>query len=163
LSVGTSGFKCGVELTRPSAITPDYSINDVVSDSASAPTLLTFANIARVVGGSGYIVKVRLLSNQKTNVAQFRLHLFHTAPTPVNDNAPYPLAYANKNLAIGYIDFPPMTTEDSATSTASLSMWSGSLHYIAETRDIFGILETRTTFTPTAGQLFYIEMSVDNN
>lgn len=162
--VGTNGVRVSVELTRP-ADTTAYAINDVVSNSTTSPTVLTFSNVARVNAGSGYIVKARILTDQKANVAAFRLHLFHTSPTATNDNAAYPLLYANAANRIGYIDFPAMNTEDATTSTAANTLWTGQLHFVcaSASRDIYGVLETKTVFTPASGQKFYIELNSDNN
>jgi hypothetical protein len=159
------GVIVGVELTRP-ADTNAYVVNDVVSDSTSAPNVLTFANIARTEGGSGYIIKARMLTDQKTNVAAFRLHLYHTAPTAQNDNAAFALLFANKASRIGIIDFDPMGTEDATTSDSAQTLWtSGHLHFVlpAGSKTIYGQFETKTAFTPASGQKFYIELATDNN
>ena len=88
--IATTGFlvPVAVEFNRPADVTA-YAANDSVSDSTSAPTNLEFANIIRVNGGTGYLVRAILITNQPTNVAQFRLHLFNAAPSAGNDNAPY--------------------------------------------------------------------------
>ena len=162
--VGTNGVIIGVELIRP-ADTTAYAVNDAVSNSTSAPTVLTFTNLARANAKSGYLVKARLITDQKANVAQFRLHLFHTTTTAINDNAAYALLYANKDKAVGYIDFNSMTTEDATASDAAFSMWTGQLHFVCDSasRTLYGLLETKTAFTPASGQKFYVELSVDNN
>ena len=95
LPVGGKSVRRSVSFTRP-ADTTAYAANDAIADSTSAPTLLSFANCANTNGGQGYIVKTRLLTNQKTCTARFRLSFYHTAPSPVNDNAPKPMLYANK-------------------------------------------------------------------
>ena len=164
--------KVGVELTRP-ADTTAYAAKDVVSDSTSAPTVLTFANFARVNNGSGMIVRARLMTDQKTCTAGFRLHLFHTAPTATNDNSPYLLLYSNAANRIGMIDFPAMTSEDSTNSTAAATMRPSSdgsygtpnLWYqaAAASRAIYGVLETTSAFTPASGQKFYIELAAIND
>lgn len=166
--VSAGSVVVGVELTRP-ADTTAYAAKDVVSDSTSAPTVLTFANFARANGGTGIIVRARLMTDQKTNTAAYRLHLFHTAPTAINDNSPYTMLYANAAYRIGMIDFPACATEDSTNSTAAASMrpsadgssgppnlWFGCA---AESRAIYGVLETTGAFTPASGQKFYVELA----
>jgi hypothetical protein len=167
--VGGNGSYVGVEFTRP-ADTTAYAALDAVSDSTSAPTVLTFANLARVNGGSGYITKARLFTDQKTNVARFRLHLFHTAPTAINDNSPYTLLYANRANRIGHIDFPACATEDPTNSTAASARVvpdGVSLPLAFKCADgaktIYGLLETLDAFTPASGQKFWIELTADNN
>lgn len=160
--------RVGVELTRP-ANTDAYTAKDVVSNSTSAPAVLTFANFARANGGSGIIVRARLMTDKKDCTASFRLHLFHTAPTAINDNSPYLLLYANAANRIGMIDFPALATEDPTNSTAASSMRPSSdgaygapnLWFEADagSRALYGILEATSAFTPASGQKFYVELA----
>lgn len=152
-------------ITRP-ADTTAYAAKDVISTGAGA--VLTFANMGRVVSGSGIILRARLLTNQKTNVASYRLHLFHTAPSAIADNSPYLLLYANAANRIGMIDFPACVTEDATNSTAAASMRPSSdgsypppnLWYKCAAADtsLYGILETLSAFTPASAQQYYIEL-----
>ena len=170
--VGSSVSKVGVEFTRP-ADTTGYTAKDVVSNSTSAPTVLTFADFARANNGSGLIVRARLMTDKKDCTASFRLHLFHTEPTAINDNSPYLLLYANAANRIGMIDFPAMTSEDATNSTAANSMRPSSdggygppnLWYqaAAASRAIYGILEATAAFTPASGQKFYVELAAIND
>ena len=171
-TVASNVSKVGVELTRP-ADTTAYTAKDVVCGSTGSPSVLTFADFARVNQGSGIIIRARLMTDQKTCTAGFRLHLFHTAPTPIADNSPYLLLYANAANRIGMIDFPAMTSEDSTNSTAASTMRPSSdgsygtpnLWYqaAAASRAIYGILETTSAFTPASGQKFYLELAAIND
>lgn len=156
----------GVNFTRPADVSA-YAALDVVSNSTSVGAVLTFTNLARTIGGSGYITKARIITNQSTNTARFRLHLFETSPdasSSRNDNVPFTQLFANRALAIGVIDFPAMVTEG-AGSDAARSMnadirlgFSGSA-----TANIFGILETLDAFTPANAQQFYVELIAEQN
>jgi len=156
------------EYTRP-ANTTAYAAKDVIADSTASPVVMTFSNIARVAGGGGYITKARLLTDQKTNTARFRLHLYHTAPTAINDNDPMLLLYANKADRIGFIDFPACSTEDATNSTAAnafatpnVSGCNLPLEFTSSGgRNLYGILETLDAFTPASGQKVYVELSAD--
>ena len=150
--------------TRPANTTP-YTALDVVSNSTSAPTLLTFENMGYYPEHSGYITKARILTNQSTNTARFRLHLYHTAPTAINDNSPYTLLYANKEKRIGAIDFGVCGTEGSGSDAASAMNATLRLAYnCAEgSTNLYGILETLDAFTPASGQQFYIELACEQN
>ena len=91
--------------TRP-ADTTAYAIGDSVSDSTTAPSIITFANAARVAAGSGIVVGARLAKS--TNVitnASFRLWLFTATSANTNDNAALSLPWANRTSVLGYIDF----------------------------------------------------------
>ena len=60
-----SQFKKSASFTRP-ADTTAYAANDAIADSTSAPTLLSFANCAKMQTGVRVtLLKTRLLTNQK--------------------------------------------------------------------------------------------------
>lgn len=140
-----------------------YAALDVVGTSPASN--LTFSNFARINGGSGYIVKARLLTNQSTCTARFRLHLYKISPTSIADNALFTLLFANAANRIGYIDFSACKTEGTGSNAASSLNDSCRLSFNCDTgsRDIFGILETLDAFTPASGQQFFIELSGDLN
>lgn len=165
--ISSSSVRVGVEITRPNDTTA-YIAKDVISTSNTSGTLIIFSNFSRANGTSGIISRARLMTNQSTNIAQYRLHLFHTAPTAINDNLPYLVQYTNANNRIGMIDFPAMNTE-SASSNAAMTMRPSSdgsypppnLWFTtdANDRNIYGMLETLSAFTPAANQKFYIELA----
>lgn len=153
-----------VEMTRP-ADTTAYAVNDTVSNSTSAPTLLTFTSIGRAAGGSGLIVKARLMTDQAACVAQFRLHLFvNNTPTVPNDNSAFTLLYSNAALRIGSIDMPALNTEGSGSTAANSMRDDLTLAFnLTDTANIYVILETKTAFTPASGQKFFLELTARNN
>ncbi len=161
LPVGGKSVQKSASFTRP-ADTTAYAANDAIADSTSAPTLLSFANCANANGGQGYIVKTRLLTNQKTCTARFRLSFYHTAPSPVNDNAPKPMLYANKDKLIGRIDLDPCNTED-ATSDAAFALSTALMPYVCAAADttIYCILTTLDAFTPASAQQFFLEITCE--
>lgn len=170
--VGSNTSVVGVEFTRP-ADTAAYAARDVVCNSTSSPTVITFADFARVNQGSGIIVRARLFTDKKDVTASFRLHLFHTAPTAIADNSPYTLLYVNAANRIGQIDFPAMASEDATNSTASATMRPSSdgsfgppnLWYQAASgsRAIYGVLETLSAFTPASEQKFHVQLAAIND
>jgi len=162
--VGGRMTAVAVTLTRP-ADTIAYAAKDAVSNSTSAPTVLTFADMARINAGSGYIVKARLMTNQSTNTARFRLHLYHTTPTAINDNAAHTLLWANRVNRIGYVDLPAMQTEGSGSDAANSQNDTIRMPFVcaAGGRSVFALVETLDIFTPANGQIFYIELTPDQN
>ena len=112
-------------ITRP-ADTTAYTAKDAVSNSTSAPAALTFTGLARLAGGSGYIVKARLMTSQAACTAAFKLHLFNATPTPINDNAAYTLLYANAASRIGTIEFGACQTEGAGSTAANATLAPGS-------------------------------------
>ena len=167
-AVSSNSVVSSATITRP-ADTTAYVAKDVVSTLAGA--VIEFTGMARANAGTGTIVRARLMTSQKTNVALYRLHLFHTAPSPIADNSPYLLLYANAANRIGSIDFPALGTEDPTNSTSAASMrpsYDGSynapnLWYKCATADtkLYGILETLSAFTPDSAQTFFIELGAD--
>lgn len=159
-AVSGQGTVVAVTLTRP-ADTTAYAALDTIADSTSAPTIISFANVARVNAGTGYIVKARLETNQSTNVARFRLHLYHTTPTAINDNAACTVLWANRANKIGFIDFDPAITEGTGSDVAITLNASARLKFTCATgsKTIYGILQTRDAFTPVSAQNFYIELT----
>ncbi len=163
---GFVATQCGIltaSFARP-ADTTAYAVNDAVANSTSAPTILTFANAARIAGGSGYIVKAELCTDQAACIAAFRLHLFTTSVTPVNDNAAYTSLWTNRLSRVGFIDFPAVAQEGSG-STSAFALWVGQLLYVTDsaTASLYGLLETKTAFTPASAQNFSIRLGVDRN
>lgn len=161
--VSGQGASVSTEITRPNDTTA-YAINDVVGPTGGA-ALLTFTNIARVNAGTGYIVKVRLMTDQKTNTATYRLHLYSdNTPTAIADNALFTLLWANRAVRVGYIDLYGMGTEDPTGSDCAVA-FSGDirLHFksAAASRNLYGVLETKTVFTPAASQKFFIELETE--
>lgn len=162
--VGGNTVAVSVEFSRP-ADTTAYAARDAVANSTSSPTVLTFSNIARVNAGSGYITKARLMTDQSTNTARFRLHLYRTAPTAINDNAAWTLLWANRANRIGFIDFSALQTEGTGSDAANALNTDIRLAFVCATasRALYGMLETLDAFTPASGQQFMIELSAEAN
>lgn len=149
---------------RP-ANTTAYAALQVVANSTSAPTLLTFAAMSRVAAGAGYIVKARLVTDQSTNTARFRLHLYHTAPTAINDGSAFTSLYANRANKIGTIDFAACVTEGVGSTDAYSMNATARLGFVlaAASNTIYGMLETLDAFTPASAQNFFIELTSEQN
>lgn len=165
--VGLSCVEVSATFARPNDSTA-YTAKDVVSDSTSTPAVMTFTSIARVVGGSGNITKARLFIDSATAMlgATFRLHLYHTAPTAINDNSPFTLLYANRDKRIGYIDFPATTTEGTGSDSSS-SLWVDvplPFKCAAASRDLCGNLEiTAAGAAPTGAHNIWCALFAELN
>ena len=158
--------KCAIlvaSFTRPADILA-YAVNDAVSNSTSAPTILTFANAARVAGGSGEILRASITTDLATWAAAIRLHLFTTSVTPVNDNAQFPSLYVNDTSWVGMIDFPGMSSEGTG-STSAFSLVTGSMPYVCNADGIalYGIPVCKGIQTPASAQNFNIRLLVRKN
>ena len=157
--------KVVAEFTRP-ANTTAYAAKDVISDSTTSPTYMTFSNVVRDKGASGYVVKARIMSDStapSTASAVFKLHLFHTAPTAINDNDPYTMLYANRDKRIGVLTFPAAATEGTGSDSCHARVSNDTIAFCVDDASnvLYGILETDTAFTPASGQKFYVELIID--
>lgn len=78
-----------------------YTTGDFVGTNATA---LTFANAARVSGGTGIILSAVLIDKALQSISG-ELWLFDTSVTPPNDNAAWSLSDADAARCIGIIPF----------------------------------------------------------
>lgn len=148
-----------------------YTAEDVLSESKSAGTVWTFSTIAKVNGGTGYIVKAQAISETNNVTPRLTLYLFNATPTgaAVNDNvANTSVLHANISQYVGRIDFPAMEdlggagTDSTSIATPSTS---GNLPLAFQCAtaadDLIGILVTRDAFTNTATNDMTIVLTVE--
>lgn len=153
------------EFTRPNDTTP-YGANDVVSDSTSATTMQALANAARVSGGSGYIVGIRVSTNKKSIVPRFRIHFFNTNGATLSvDNANHQEKYADLSKRVGFWDMPAMTTgADTTNSDMSRSVdFTMRIPYVCAATSLYYILETLDGYTPAAQDKYTVTVFLDRN
>lgn len=150
--------------SRP-ADTTAYLANDVVINATSNPTHLAFLTAARGSGRGGYITKVRIATDQEANVASYRLWLwYNTPPATLVDNSPMGLLWAQRAVRLGYVDVGPMTTEDTGVGDhAEAQVADVRFPYYCATSTLFGVLETKTAFTPASAQQFYVELTLERS
>lgn len=164
LKVESGGYTTltAVDFVRPADVVA-YGVNDAIADSTTAPTILTFTNAARTAGGSGYVVRARVMTDQSANVAVYRLHLFRSTVAAINDNAPFTTLIANRANYLGYIEFPAASTEGTGSDAAVTQNLDTRLAFVASGTSLFGILQTKLGFTPVSGQRFYVELGIEQN
>ena len=156
---GTTTVISGVDLTRPANTIP-YDPLDVVCDSTATAHVLTFAGMGRVAGASGLILRARIVTDQVANTGLFRLHLFHTSPAAIVDNAFYTLLYTDRAKVVDTLNLGPLATEGTGSSGADFSA-AIQIPYLCDILDtqLYGVLETVDGFTPASGQKFFIELT----
>lgn len=162
-STSGHGARSTAEFSRPTDITP-YAIGDVVGPAVAA--LIRFPNVAREVGRSLYIVRAALTTNLSTCVAQFRLYLYASSTiTPIADNSPFTLLWANRASRLGHIDLSAAATEMTGSDAAITSNADVRLHVVPETntKDIYGVLVAKTIFTPASGQSFFLALNAEQD
>lgn len=101
-------FSCSTDVTRPAADTTQYSANDALSDSTSAPTSggFTFTSAARASGGSGIITDAIITTdNDSGTPLQGEIWLFNTSVTNINDNSAFAVSDSEIKTVVGKIPF----------------------------------------------------------
>jgi hypothetical protein len=127
--------------------------------------VITFANVARIADGAGYITNVRLVKDEPTITnAFFRLWLYNVAPAAIADNAQFTLLYANRATRLGYVDLVA-TTEGTGSDSASAFATNVNLKFMCAGggRNLFAVVEAKQAYTPVSGEKFFVELTVDQN
>lgn len=154
--------------TRP-ANTTQYAAGDAVSDSASAPTALTFANAVREEGGAGLLVSATIATNSnETTKPDLELWLFDTAPTAINDNAAFVCSDADILNVVGVFAFATSSWRQATAGTGGTMFAQGA--WAANTpapvfkcvggNDLYGLLVVRNAYTPISGEVFHIKLGI---
>ena len=156
--------------TRP-ADTTAYTPNDVVSNSTTAPVVLTFTNCAAANGGGGHIRNIILAdsANQAT-APQFTLWLFDTSPAAENDNSAMAISDTENNnvAAILPLAGAPQIGNTGAGAAGNALLQSSNpsttpFVCAGGTRNLFGILQAKNAYTPVSGETFQIKLIIDQD
>lgn len=155
--VSSNDFNVSATFTRPNDTTA-YAAGDVVGTSPA--TNMTFSNISPIAG-SGYIIMgafLRIDVSSITGMANFRLHLYSSAPTAIADNSAFDLASGDRSKYLGYISFD---TPEVMTSTAFIASNNVNMKrtLASGSTTIYGLLETRSAYTPSANAVFTLTIS----
>ena len=155
-------------LVRPANTTP-YVAGQVVSNSTSATTPIAFP-VARAGGGSGYIVKARLViqgTPATFNALTFWLWLYTLSTVTVAvDGAGMTSLWTNRASKVDVIPFYATDYEAGSGSDSVYSIRDDlRIPFVCAGADtnLYGVLETKTGFTPTSAQNFFIELTSDQN
>jgi hypothetical protein len=162
VSVKTGMAVVSQEITRP-ADTAAYAANDVVGPTTT-PAVGVLADLFSENGGTGYISKVKLVTNQAANTASYRIYFYNVAPTAIADNAVSSVLYADDAKIIGYVDIAN-TAQEGTGSDAAIGLWTGQLaaKAAAADNDLYYVIITKTAFTPANGQKFTVTVTLDRN
>lgn len=156
------------EVTRP-ADTNAYTAGDVISDSTSAPTVITFGNVARESGGNGTIVHAVCVDS--ANVAtkpDLELWLFDTTVTPDNDNAAFTPTDAELKTLVGVIAFPTASFKagDATSGAGGNSICEATSLNIAfkaagaTNSALYGVLVVRNAYVPVSAESFFFRLKI---
>ena len=146
--------------TRPSNTT-QYTANDAMSDSTSAPSCLTFSNCARRPGGSGFVLGATAISsaNQST-LPQLTLYIFDTSVTATNDNAEFNLSDTDAVNLLGSFQFTGFEALDETSGAngnakdEARPKNDGAFAFRCGTtvRHLYGLVKVENAYTPVSGE-----------
>jgi hypothetical protein len=150
-----------VEFTRPANVN-QYHANDIVGTDPA--TMLTFPNAGRIIGATGYITNVRLITNNPvvTN-GSFRLYIYSQPLVPVVDHSLHTLMYANRANRLGFVDLNLYTSGTGSDSAGAQALNINLKFLCAIGRDLYGSLVSMSTYTPASAQQFFVELTCENN
>lgn len=157
-AVGGNSIVASDSFARP-ADTTAYAVGDLVANNVTAASVVALQpTVARVAGGTGVIRRIRL-STSHTGLAgteTFRVHLFRTAPTPVNgDNGPFSVNGIGA-VALGRFD----VTLDHVYSDGSIGFAATDVIFAAAAQKIFALIEARVAYTPVSAETFTLSAEV---
>ncbi len=150
-----------VSFTRPNDTT-QYASGDLVANSTTAGSVVPMSfSIGRAPRTGGMIrrARIRKTGTGVTN-ASFRIHLYLASPTPSNgDNG----AWLTDN-ALNYAGAIDVTLDKVFTDGAAgngVPNTGSEINFMLGT--YYGLLEARGAYTPTAQEVFTVELEIIPN
>ena len=167
-SVIGEGAPIEANFTRP-ADTTTYAAGDVVSDSTSSPTVITFSDAARISAGNGIVISAVMTSSaNETTKPTLELWVFEAEPTAMEDNAAFDPTDAEIRDVIGIVEFS--TWHEGLAGAGGNSFSSGSMKPDnatfktgASSKDLYGILVVRNAYVPISAERFDFKLGVVQN
>ena len=144
-------------LTRP-ATTTQYTANDAMSDSASAPTALQWNS----VNNTGHITGLTVTdgANQAT-LPQLEVYVFTASPTATNDNTEFGATDAEALTLVAafsvatFYDLDPTAGTNGNAFACVTPIGDGPRSYACSTDNtLYGLVKVLNTYTPLSGEIF---------
>jgi hypothetical protein len=150
------------------ALTTPVAGNGAYTSGGTVAAILTFANIARIAGGSGYIVRAAVLESPTAVTDSFKLHLYNSPPAAILDNVACtsPL-YADAANYVGTITIPALAAEGSggasySSATPNTSGCNLPLAFLTgSVAHLYGVLESVGGHTPASGDTYSVTLLAD--
>lgn len=163
-----NGVTYTIECGLGSVTDPNSASGHVMRAYVSKNTTLTFAGVGRVSGGTGLLVDALLIdsANQATKPS-LELWLFSTAPAMDNDNAVFTPTDAELAALLGIIQFQTAFVGDATAGAGGNSVIPSERTYLpvylkcaSTVTAIYGVLVTRSAYTPVSGEIFTVILKV---
>ena len=148
-----------VSFLRPANTTP-YAAGDVISDSATGGEegALAFPDCGRTG-----IIKAVTLAVEETDTINFNLFVFNSEPTNFLDNAALALVTGDLPKLIGVFSLPDTGKFNGGTNRehyqgAFDALNTGELPYVTTDGKLYGLLVTRSVYTPISACKFHLKL-----
>lgn len=154
---GVQGFKASVNFTRPSDTTA-YTIADAITNSTSAPVVLSYdlATFGATKGGFICVTNARVISSiAQGTLPQINVVIFPTTFTATNDNSA--LSVADATAITGGVIIPCLNTYTLGANSRCVSdsgMWV--LQLADSSSTIYVTLQAANAYTPGNAEVFYV-------
>lgn len=157
-------------VTRPNDTT-QYAAGDVITNSTSVPTVITFSNCAGYQGGGGWITGMVLVdsANQATKPT-LELWLFDTSYTPANDNAAFAPTDAVMATCLGvvsfdtvYVGLATVGADGNSLQLPDADELPVEFKTLGNSRHLYGVLVVRNTYMPVASETFTIRLKIEQD
>ncbi len=164
-SVDGTPVRISAAFTRPND-TNTYAAGDVVSDSTSAPTVMTFTGAARAAAKPGTIVSALLFDSANVAVkGSFELWLFDVTVTPDNDNAVFTPTDAEMLTLVRVIPFTLSYVGDATSGAGGNATYVGTLsepiNFNSASGNLFGVLVVRNAYIPVGQEIFTVQLLIE--
>lgn len=141
--------------SRPADIL-SYAAGDLVANSTVAASVVPLKFKVPTGNGRGYKIKQVSLAKTGTSVAaaDFRIHLYGTAPTVTNgDNGAW---LSTRSDHIGFVDLTTMLAfSDGASSINAVGDGAGPACTLSPLETtIYGLIEVDAAYAPVSGETF---------
>jgi hypothetical protein len=134
--------------------------NGAYTSGGTATRLLKLLDVVAEKYSQGRIVKTRLICNLATITnGTFRVYFFTSQISQIADNAAWTLLYANRAAMVGYTGALTLVTEGSG-SDAGVAQDFTSIPF-AGVNDLYAIVVAEGAYTPSSGETFYLEVTVE--
>lgn len=156
---GMVGFKILQPMTRPSDTPGAYTALDAISNSTSAPAILSqdLASFGATVGRFLVITNARVISSLKTGGLSVNLWIMPATFAATNDHAEFSID--DTTAALGGLCIPCTNYYNTALNSRAVSdpgWWEMQLGAASTT--VYFALQAASGYTPTSGEVFTVVM-----
>lgn len=160
VTAGGIGAIVEATYTRP-ADTNAYTAGDVIANSTSAATILTFSGVARAETGSGLIQAATLIDSVAASTKlDADLYLFDTTVVMEQDNAAWDPSDAEMLTCLGVVEFRGANFKTCGANGITHVQGIGLPFVTVGGKDLYGILVARNAYTPASAEVLKVRLHI---